>query len=1047
MSCNSSRSTVENPKGFGDTSVNVLAIDSEEQKSKETSTNPSVHQQEGEIDLSTSDALESRLRDSAKFTARDKTKLQAFADVCDDVDNQMTTLSGLACLNYPNAIKPIVDNLPSFLRFKWEKEVVKYAEENNDLYPTFHQFSVMIQKQARAEDINDDKEFGVDNKNERFCSFHERKGHELGECKDFSKKTLEERTDWIKKAGLCFRCLVGKHRAKQCREARKRGERLGGLSCSKILLVDAYAEDRPENAHRVYALMDDQSNASMISPELADLLDIDSPKQKYLLTTCSGAKETKYSWRESGLFVKSMCGRIAKLPNLVECEHKALPPPRGSKEIPPLDQEAKVGILIGRDVPELLKVRAFRNGPKGAPWAQKLAPRMDGVWSNVSGQSWRTIKDEIKEQSEKTKSDVYRTTPEDNEIGLSWEDRQFLHIMEKEIHKNESGNWEMPLPFRSLNVMMPNNQEQAMSRLQSLLRTFERKPQMEKDYLEFLGKLVRLKNMTSGENYAEKIYGVKHRYKVTRESVGKALPHVYLKSLGKQCKDTKPASRPSIPEVVTKNGVASTKKVSHQDVVEVEKFNGMSDKKNSLVETVVINEDNVSDEALSLQVVNKEIIASDSVIMQEVIEKVSIDNNVLSVPGGKRKYSNESEIESPSRVRRQVDDLIDKVENLQKRLNTSQKKTKRRDKKNQFFWSSKGTYEEVGTNDDSLPEATDALVFMAVSVNSGWKVPCRYFLVKDLTGEEKANLTKECITKLHEVGVKVVSFMCDGPTSHQAMLKLFGAQLSPGNLQVSFQHPCDPTAKIYIFLDACHMIKLVRNNMLDWKVLKDKDGNAIKWQFVEELHKLQESEGLHLANKLRSAHIKWKPQKMKVNLAAQALSSSVADALEYCEAEDLVNAANPVLKYLLTYKMSQDHLELFFSAVRACGGWNNNPTTRQFVAAYKQLLMRHYYEILNSVQDQQEINSVSTGISDVAIARRYDLEVRQPAADDHNCCDVSNAMELSEYKEVAISYIAGYVVKMVEKKIHCPQCLAALTTSKENIPDIFVTWKMNGGLN
>ena len=121
--------------------------------------------------------------------------------------------------------------------------------------------------------------------------------------------------------------------------------------------------------------------------------------------------------------------------------------------------------------------------------------------------------------------------------------------------------------------------------------------------------------------------------------------------------------------------------------------------------------------------------------------------------------------------------------------------------------------------------------------------------------------------------------------SQKSMLKLLGAQLSPSNLQAYFQHPCDPKPKIYIFLDACHMIKLVRNTMLDWKVLKDKDGNAIKWQFVEELHKLQESEGLHLANKLRSAHIKWKPQKMKVNLAAQALSSSVADALEYCEGE------------------------------------------------------------------------------------------------------------------------------------------------------------------
>ena len=142
---------------------------------------------------------------------------------------------------------------------------------------------------------------------------------------------------------------------------------------------------------------------------------------------------------------------------------------------------------------------------------------------------------------------------------------------------------------------------------------------------------------------------------------------------------------------------------------------------------------------------------------------------------------------------------------------------------------------------------THALVFMVVAVNSSWNVPCGYFLVN---GQEKADLMKECITKLHEVGVKLVSFTCDGPTSHQSMLKLLSAQLLPGNLQAYFQHPCDPKAKIYIFLDSCHIIKLVRNTMSDWKVLKDKDGNAIRWQFVEELHKLQESEGLHLANKL-----------------------------------------------------------------------------------------------------------------------------------------------------------------------------------------------------
>ena len=41
------------------------------------------------------------------------------------------------------------------------------------------------------------------------------------------------------------------------------------------------------------------------------------------------------------------------------------------------------------------------------------------------------------------------------------------------------------------------------------------------------------------------------------------------------------------------------------------------------------------------------------------------------------------------------------------------------------------------------------------------------------------------------------------------------------------------------------------------------------------------------------------------------------------------------LKYLLTYKLSQDHLELFFSAVRSKKrgrGGNNNPTVFQFKA-------------------------------------------------------------------------------------------------------------------
>lgn len=45
---------------------------------------------------------------------------------------------------------------------------------------------------------------------------------------------------------------------------------------------------------------------------------------------------------------------------------------------------------------------------------------------------------------------------------------------------------------------------------------------------------------------------------------------------------------------------------------------------------------------------------------------------------------------------------------------------------------------------------------------------------------------------------------------------------------------------------------------------------------------MQEYEALHLASKLRGAHIKFSKQKIKVKLGAQLFSSSVAEAIKYC---------------------------------------------------------------------------------------------------------------------------------------------------------------------
>ena len=45
--------------------------------------------------------------------------------------------------------------------------------------------------------------------------------------------------------------------------------------------------------------------------------------------------------------------------------------------------------------------------------------------------------------------------------------------------------------------------------------------------------------------------------------------------------------------------------------------------------------------------------------------------------------------------------------------------------------------------------------------------------------------------------------------------------------------------------------KVADADFVDFKVLKDGNGNSISWNYLVELQKLQESEGYHLANRLR----------------------------------------------------------------------------------------------------------------------------------------------------------------------------------------------------
>ena len=68
------------------------------------------------------------------------------------------------------------------------------------------------------------------------------------------------------------------------------------------------------------------------------------------------------------------------------------------------------------------------------------------------------------------------------------------------------------------------------------------------------------------------------------------------------------------------------------------------------------------------------------------------------------------------------------------------------------------------------------------------------------------------------------------------------------------------------------------------------------------------------------------------------------------------------LNFLLTYKLSQDHIELFFGAIRSRLGANNNPTAQQFASTYKRLLLHGIHHGLHGnclPQDDTHLLNIS----------------------------------------------------------------------------------------
>ena len=148
-------------------------------------------------------------------------------------------------------------------------------------------------------------------------------------------------------------------------------------------------------------------------------------------------------------------------------------------------------------------------------------------------------------------------------------------------------------------------------------------------------------------------------------------------------------------------------------------------------------------------------------------------------------------------------------------------------------------------------------------------------------------------------------------------------------------------------------------------------------------------------------------------------------------------------KFWLTYKISQDHLELLLSCIRGMNGFNNNPDGIQLKSSLKRILLR------NSIVGSKHANCLT--FEDVANGSIFALKwskksaiYSNPETDffnfDIDIVKIQNYLDnTSIYKEAILGYISGFIVKRLLSKITCSVCANSLISQNNFVEHSYGT--------
>ena len=451
--------------------------------------------------------------------------LRQFADELTTASDVLKEHSMYAEIDTQNFILSMCMKLQLRVRYKWRNRAADKLHDT-EAYPRFCDFVAFVARQA---DVLNDPVYGGDalfdsnQKHSRtpsapstrkvssytttakrtMCMLCD-KDHRLFRCPDFMNRTLGERISYVTDNKLCNVCLSQGHVTNDCIVKYKCPVTDCNAKHSKLIHVDTTSSNcgntsvglnvnchssvlmpvLPITVNGVYnthALLDTGSSHSFCSGRLKNELRLSGPKMKFDLNTLSSTAQVESQMVEFEV-ASRFNSRTTSMNNVRVID--SIPVQTASCDVsnyPHLEGlhcpgDVQVDILIGQDYPALLKPIDVRSGREDEPFAvlSTLGWTLNGPVPSILPHKRVTSHLVSSALIEQKLDKLWQMECIEDGNSLSPLDVRVLELWDKECAVVDD-HFQLPIPWKNPDAMLPNNLFLAESRLKSLKKSLDRK--------------------------------------------------------------------------------------------------------------------------------------------------------------------------------------------------------------------------------------------------------------------------------------------------------------------------------------------------------------------------------------------------------------------------------------------------------------------------------------------------------------------------------------------------------------------------------------------